>query len=370
MVCQNYCDGAELFLDILTKEEKEALLTKKMEAIRKKNDVIRIRHEEIQADKWSSSPNHKVIETGPGKPIHDVNSRASQSPKKDTRPINGEEIRQRPDRDRSERSPEKRPQKPATGRGKQLARMSKEKLKAQDIRISRSKSDVGQPRSVSFQGDANQPLDRQRSRDSQGSDGSGPRQHEFDSRIFRRHVDKQVTFEDQQPNSAPRMQHSHNHSQPYQRPNQRSPRRNWDNNDENQFPPEFKNNPLLRSSSFGDQDRRRNWDQHDRRGNNHHDNRGDRGQNQGYRNSNENFGNNNRGNFGQHDRREFQRNGFGRGNRQDYDRRDNNRDSHEHMAAGMIIEIIGSIETGEIIIEMPGSSTGRKTGMRRSPDQI
>lgn len=35
----------ELFLDILTKEEKEALLTKKMEEIRKKNDALRKRHE-------------------------------------------------------------------------------------------------------------------------------------------------------------------------------------------------------------------------------------------------------------------------------------------------------------------------------------
>jgi hypothetical protein len=42
---QSYNDGAELFLDILTKEEKEALLTQKMQAIRKKNDILRIRHE-------------------------------------------------------------------------------------------------------------------------------------------------------------------------------------------------------------------------------------------------------------------------------------------------------------------------------------
>ena len=34
-----------MFLDILTKEEKEALLSKKMEAIRKKNDLLRQRHE-------------------------------------------------------------------------------------------------------------------------------------------------------------------------------------------------------------------------------------------------------------------------------------------------------------------------------------
>lgn len=35
----------ELFLDILTKEEKEALLTKKMEEIRKKNEALRKRRE-------------------------------------------------------------------------------------------------------------------------------------------------------------------------------------------------------------------------------------------------------------------------------------------------------------------------------------
>ena len=38
-------DSSELFLDILTKEEKEALLSKKMEAIRKKNEVLQKRHE-------------------------------------------------------------------------------------------------------------------------------------------------------------------------------------------------------------------------------------------------------------------------------------------------------------------------------------
>jgi hypothetical protein len=37
--------SAELFLDILTKEEREALLNKKMEEIRKKNEALRKRHE-------------------------------------------------------------------------------------------------------------------------------------------------------------------------------------------------------------------------------------------------------------------------------------------------------------------------------------
>ena len=37
-------DSSELFLDILTKEEKEALLSKKMEAIRKKNVMLQNRH--------------------------------------------------------------------------------------------------------------------------------------------------------------------------------------------------------------------------------------------------------------------------------------------------------------------------------------
>jgi hypothetical protein len=36
--------SAELFLDILTKEEREALLNKTMEEIRKKNEALRKRH--------------------------------------------------------------------------------------------------------------------------------------------------------------------------------------------------------------------------------------------------------------------------------------------------------------------------------------
>ena len=35
----------ELFLDMLTKEEKEALLTKKMESLRKQNEAIQKRYE-------------------------------------------------------------------------------------------------------------------------------------------------------------------------------------------------------------------------------------------------------------------------------------------------------------------------------------
>ena len=40
----HFQQGKELFLDILTKEEKEALLTKKMEEIKKKNETLRKRH--------------------------------------------------------------------------------------------------------------------------------------------------------------------------------------------------------------------------------------------------------------------------------------------------------------------------------------
>ncbi|CAE1305099.1 unnamed protein product [Acanthosepion pharaonis] len=57
----------ELFLDILTKEEREALLTKKMEEIRKKNEALRKRHEEIEADKRQAE---KMIK--PSSPKKDI----------------------------------------------------------------------------------------------------------------------------------------------------------------------------------------------------------------------------------------------------------------------------------------------------------
>ncbi|XP_019930403.3 coiled-coil domain-containing protein 9 isoform X6 [Magallana gigas] len=65
----------ELFLDILTKEEKEALLTKKMEEIRKKNEALRKRHEEIEAEKRAVSGGAKN----------------AASPRKETKPLPGEE---------------------------------------------------------------------------------------------------------------------------------------------------------------------------------------------------------------------------------------------------------------------------------------
>ncbi|XP_052106984.1 uncharacterized protein LOC127739342 isoform X3 [Mytilus californianus] len=57
--------SAELFLDILTKEEREALLNKKMEEIRKKNDALRKRHEEIQKDKKVAASLSKPLPTDP-----------------------------------------------------------------------------------------------------------------------------------------------------------------------------------------------------------------------------------------------------------------------------------------------------------------
>jgi len=226
----------------------------------------------------------------------------------------------------------------------------------QDIRISRSHSDVGQSRSILVHGDQNQqvPAYRQRSRDSQGSDssggggggGGGQRHQEFDSRIFRRHVDKQVTFQDEKRDSYQNQQQGsrphHGFNQPYQRPNNagRGQRKSWENNDENQFPQEIRNNPLLRSKSFGfhenqggqNQGRRQDnhWDQHDRRGrNNYQDNHGNNGRNHGnnenHRGNGNNFNGNQRGEY----QNQNQRNGFGRGNRnndRNYDRRDNYRD--------------------------------------------
>jgi len=41
--------------------------------------------QEIQADKWTASPNHKVIETGPGRPPSDPRPRGSLSPRKETK---------------------------------------------------------------------------------------------------------------------------------------------------------------------------------------------------------------------------------------------------------------------------------------------
>ncbi|XP_046545889.1 coiled-coil domain-containing protein 9-like isoform X2 [Haliotis rubra] len=81
----------ELFLDILTKEEKEALLTKKMEEIRKKNDALRKRHEEIEADKRVAAKNN------PNKDVNsytrEASSSGSSSPQKESKSLPGEDRR-------------------------------------------------------------------------------------------------------------------------------------------------------------------------------------------------------------------------------------------------------------------------------------
>ncbi|XP_052827793.1 uncharacterized protein LOC106881761 isoform X11 [Octopus bimaculoides] len=70
MASQHMNADKELFLDILTKEEREALLTKKMEEIRKKNEALRKRHEEIEADKRQAEK--MVKPTSPKKEIKSV----------------------------------------------------------------------------------------------------------------------------------------------------------------------------------------------------------------------------------------------------------------------------------------------------------
>ncbi|XP_046337091.2 uncharacterized protein LOC124118858 isoform X3 [Haliotis rufescens] len=108
----------ELFLDILTKEEKEALLTKKMEEIRKKNDALRKRHEEIEADKRVAAKNN------PNKDVNsytrETSSPGSSSPQKESKLLPGED---------------KRGPRPKTGgRGKsQVGGKSKEKKPQQGV---------------------------------------------------------------------------------------------------------------------------------------------------------------------------------------------------------------------------------------------
>ncbi|XP_022330670.2 uncharacterized protein LOC111128977 isoform X5 [Crassostrea virginica] len=102
----------ELFLDILTKEEKEALLTKKMEEIRKKNEALRKRHEEIEAEK-------KAVSGGTKKVV---------SPRKETKPLPGDESpKESADGKRVERP---RQPKPA-GRGKSPHKGAREAPRAQ-----------------------------------------------------------------------------------------------------------------------------------------------------------------------------------------------------------------------------------------------
>ena len=247
------------------------------------------------------------------------------------------------------------------------------------MRISRSHSDVGQSRTISMH-DGYQPFRRQGSRESSGSEGKGPEHREFDSRIFRRNPDKQVTFQDEQQTSPPRMQHNRDGMQPYRRPNQRQDRRSWDNDIENQLPREIVNNPLLRNANgrqnqsdkndrhWDQHDRRsypqgrndrnwgqgdsgqrnrndHHWDQHDRRGNTRYDQdgKGNNFRGRGRNNStsddydrNDNVFHDKRRthrSFNEHDLRD---NNIDRGNYQkrDYDRRDNYRDIREQYRKG------------------------------------
>lgn len=181
------------------------------------------------------------------------------------------------------------------------------------MRISRSPNDAGQLRSISLYDDENQPFRRQGSRESSGSEGMGTRSQEYESRIFRRQTDKQVTFEDERQYSPPKPRDS----QPYQRPNQRQNRKSWDYT-ETEVPAELKNNPLLRSGSFHGRDQRqdRYYDQHDRRG--------QQGNHNNYRGNYQNRNYNRQGSY--EDRRDYQRNG--------YDRRDNYRDIREQYRKG------------------------------------
>ncbi|XP_061172772.1 coiled-coil domain-containing protein 9-like isoform X2 [Saccostrea echinata] len=110
----------ELFLDILTKEEKEALLTKKMEEIRKKNEALRKRHEEIEADKRAVSGGAKKV----------------ASPRKESKPLPGEEVPKEPADGRKERPRQPRP----AGRGKSPSKGVRDTPKAQDIRVTRNLS--------------------------------------------------------------------------------------------------------------------------------------------------------------------------------------------------------------------------------------
>ena len=158
--------------------------------------------------------------------------------------------------------------------------------------------------------DENRPFRRQGSRESSGSEGQGSRPHEFESRIFRRQTEKQVTFEDERQYFPPKGQHNRD-APPYHRPNQRQNRRSWEYSDDRELPVELRNNPLLRSGSFHGREHKqdRYHEQHDHRGQqNRHSN--NQNQNRDYRRQ------------GSHeDGRDYQRNG--------YDRRDNYRDIRE-----------------------------------------
>ena len=146
-----------------------------------------------------------------------------------------------------------------------------------DIRVSRSPSDVGQSRSISFQDeDRNQPYQRQGSRDSSGSEGRGNRyqktnnNQEYESRIFRRHANRQVTFEDEQRISPPKGTYGRDYrdgNHPY---SGRKINKEAIDREIELLREQEKNNPLVRltgqtQDDFKSQGRNRYRDQHDRR---------------------------------------------------------------------------------------------------------
>ena len=197
-------------------------------------------------------------------------------------------------------------------------------------------------RDISMYNEArDQPFNRQRSRDSSGSEGQGTRQQEYDSRIFRRHSgNKRVEFEDEVL-AQQRSQHNRDAGHPYKRPQRRS----GDWNTEDELP--FKGfNPNFGSIGGNRNDQRNqgrfgNRDQRDRR-DNYRDIR------QQYRNDHDDRGNeeyDRRDNYrdvrikqrNDHDDRGFE-NGDGRGNfrdvhvkqRNEHDDRGDHRDRQDN----------------------------------------
>ncbi|XP_074655954.1 uncharacterized protein LOC141909419 isoform X2 [Tubulanus polymorphus] len=105
--------------DMLSKEEKEALLNKKMEEIRKKNEALKKRHEEVEADRRIAESvkggSVQLAEIDSNSPTH----RRTPSAKKEMKGVINEE--------------RKKAQTKSSGRGRQLDKMTKEPLKASEV---------------------------------------------------------------------------------------------------------------------------------------------------------------------------------------------------------------------------------------------
>ncbi|XP_076100274.1 uncharacterized protein LOC143069489 isoform X3 [Mytilus galloprovincialis] len=127
--------SAELFLDILTKEEREALLNKKMEEIRKKNDALRKRHEEIQKDKKVAASLSKPLPT-------DLSGSNSPTKEKQTYP-NDRKYTDNIDQPRKNNKP--------AGRGKPRPKSGGDFNHVQDMHITRN----SESRNVQLKDDSN-----------------------------------------------------------------------------------------------------------------------------------------------------------------------------------------------------------------------